>query len=586
MNEALGATVIPRPGEAGFPLEDGIFGVNAEITRRGFFGGLCAQMLNNRKLLMGTDSVDGWTCEGYERITDRPAESLCHSGFVILKDGCMSQTSAVIALQEGRTYEAKVWVKAYSDTAAITFGVASMEKTCAVTADGEAWTALSFVFEGREAENGTFSVRVSGEAAVYEVSLMPTDHFYGMRRDVIEALRAVAPTSIRYPGGCFADHFAWRECLKDPEFRLPVDGTVKDFMLRDTYGQDPLDIGINEFMMLCREIGAEPEFTVSILQSDGEDARDLIEYCNGSAHTEYGALRQALGFDAFRIKTWYVGNEVYYFGAQYQRDGVAAAKRTSEIVNAMRTADPDIRVILGVVADANLRRWSFDFLTNLTCAYEAVSYHRYNGSAPNAEPDGRTACHNLERSFKGDFDAGLDFYRNELFKNVFDTTRICVDEWNFCWGSGSNNALLFSNALEFHFLARTAEKYHVREACFFMPVNEGMITVQGNLCKVESTGEMFRLMAGHRGGTVISCTADTDELDLLCTEHDGYLYVSAVNRGSSPRRLNAEGYTVSDCAEIRVNNFSFFSNDYEILTGGEPISEGHSILFAKLTQST
>ena len=568
-----------------YHFEDGLFGINVEITRTGFFGGLSAEMLNNRKLLMGTDGVDGWNCSKIQRVTDRPEESLCNSNFVVLKNGgSMRQRSEVIALQEGRAYEAKVWVKAYSDTAEITFGVSGMEKTFTVTSDDDPYKVLSFTFTGKDVENGTFAVSAKGEAAVYEVSLMPTDHFYGMRLDVIESLRALAPTSIRYPGGCAADHFDWKESLKAPELRTPADGTSKSwFLFRDTYNQDPLDIGINEFMMLCREIGAEPEFTVSILLSDGEDARNLIEYCNGSADTEYGAIRQSLGYDAFHIKTWYVGNEAYYFGGKYQSDGVAAAVRTSEIVNAMRTVDPDIDVVLGVVADSNLQKWSYDYIANLTCTYEMISYHRYNGSAPNAEPDGKTACDNLESSFKNDTDAGLEFYKNQLFKDTFDTTQICVDEWNFCWGSSSNNALLFSNALEFHFFARTAEKYHIRDARFFMPINEGMITVTGTESKIESSGEMFRLMAGHRNGTIIECTSDAADLDILCTEHDGYLFVSIVNRGGTPYCLHMDGYEISDCTEIRANEFSFFSNDYEILTGYDAMVSGHSVLFVRLT---
>lgn len=578
--------ITPDLTSNGFAMENGLFGVNAEITRKGFFGGLSAQMLNNRKLLMGANSVDGWTCTRFERVTDRPEESLCESNFIILKDGgSMKQTSEVITLQNNKEYEAKVWVKAISDTAKVTFGVKGMEQTFTVSTDREAYHELSFTFTGKTVNEGTFTVQVEGEVAVYELSLMPTDNFYGMRWDVIESLRALAPTSIRYPGGCFADHFEWRECLKSPELRKPVNGSIKDFMLRDTYGQDCMDIGINEFMMLCREVGAEPEFTVSILQSDGADARDLIEYCNGSADTEYGAIRQSLGYDAFNIKTWYVGNEVYYFGAKYQRDGVAAAQRTSEIVNAMRTVDPDIAVILSVVADTNLQKWSYDFIGNLTCTYELISYHRYNGSAPNAEPDGKTACDNLEGSFKNDTDAGLEFYKNYLFKDTFDTIRICVDEWNFCWGSGSNNALLFSNALEFHFFARTAEKYHICEARFFMPINEGMITVTGTDSKIESSGELFRLMAGHRGGQVITCTSDNDDLDILCTEHDGYLFVSVVNRSATPYRISTMGYDVSDCTEIKSGEFSFFSNEYDIIQGDDPTICGHSVLFMTLKQN-
>jgi hypothetical protein len=132
-------------------LENGIFGVNMEITRRGIFGGLCAQMLNNRKLFMGEDGVDGWHCEGFERITDRPEESLCQSNFIILKNGSMTQTSVDVALREGKTYEAKVWVKAYSDTAAVTFGVVGMEHTFTFTADYKCYRPFIILFTPRSA---------------------------------------------------------------------------------------------------------------------------------------------------------------------------------------------------------------------------------------------------------------------------------------------------------------------------------------------------------------------------------------------------------------------------------------------------
>ena len=112
-------------------------------------------MLNNRKLFMGQNGVDGWKCHSFERVLNRPEESLCQSNFIILKNGAMSQTSEVIALQKGREYEAKVWVKAYSATADVTFGVAGMEQTMALTADNDPYQTLSFVFDGQDLDNGT-----------------------------------------------------------------------------------------------------------------------------------------------------------------------------------------------------------------------------------------------------------------------------------------------------------------------------------------------------------------------------------------------------------------------------------------------
>ena len=576
--------VRPDGSQQGYLLEDGIFGVNMEITRKGFFGGLCAQMLNNRKLFMGRDGVDGWDCENFERVLDRPEESLCHSSFIILKNGTMSQSSEVIALQAGKTYEAKIWVRAYSDTATVTFGVAGMEQTVTVTADGEPYKALSFVFDGRALDGGTFSIKVSGEAAVYEVSLMPTDHFFGMRWDVIEHLRTIAPTALRFPGGCAADHFAWRESLKAPEFRKPVDGLdMMGHLFRDTYHQDTMDIGLNEFIMLCRELNAQPELTVSLVLSHGADAHDYVEYCNGDATTEYGAKRQALGFDAFNVHLWYVGNEAYFFGYEY-RNSTLAAKRTDELITAMKQADPSIAVAIGLTWGVDFQAWAFDFMKNLQSSFEYVSYHDYIGILPDATQgeNGMATCEMLESNFADGECFGLNFYRNKLYADDFDKIRICVDEWNYSWGKESTNALFFSNALQFHFLAKGKETYHIDRAEFFMPVNEGMITVRGNQCKMESTGEMFRLLVGHRKGQVIPCTSDNPALDILCTDHGDHLFVSAVNRGSEPAQLSVEGYTATACTEIEVKEYSFASNDYEVHENAGALVHGHSMSFLVL----
>ncbi len=584
MQHCKQACITPRAENGGYLFESGLFGVNAEITRRGFFGGLCAQMLNNRKLFMGSDGVDGWECSGFERILDRPEQSLCASNFIILKDGgCMSQSSFAIALKKGEEYEAKVWAKAISDTARITFGVKGLEQTVEMVADGEKYRELCFVFRGHDVTDGTFVVKVSGEVAIFELSLMPTNNFYGMRWDVIEQLRYIAPTAIRFPGGCAADHFDWKESLKAPEFRTPADGRSKAwFLFRDTYHQDTLDIGLNEFIMLCRELNAEPELTVSLILSDGEDARRLVEYCNGGAHTEYGHMRQSLGFDAFDVHLWYIGNEAYFFGGEYQ-DCHKAAARTDELILAMKQADPTIAVAIGLTWGLGYQEWAFEFMKTLQSDYEYVSYHDYIGILPDASQgdNGMATPEILETNFIDGGCLGLNFYRDQLFAGCFDDVRICVDEWNYSWGKASSNALFFSNALQFHFLAKGKESFHIDRAEFFMPVNEGMITVKGRNCKVESTGEMFRLMAEHKGGRVIECDTDDQALDILCTDHGEYLYLSAVNRSDEPCVLQVKGYDLAECVAINTKEYSFESNDFAVCKTKNADLHGHSVLFIK-----
>ncbi|MBR2948222.1 MAG: hypothetical protein IKC46_00010 [Lachnospiraceae bacterium] len=407
------------------------------------------------------------------------------------------------------------------------------------------YQTLSFTFDGRNLDHGTFILKTDGDLEVFELSLLPTDHFYGMRRDVIEHLKSIAPTSIRFPGGCAADHFDWKESLKSREFRTPTDGSSKSwFLFRNTYDQDPLDIGLNEFLMLCRELNAEPEYTVSLLLSDGEDARRLVEYCNGDANTEYGAKRQALGFDAFHIPLWYIGNEAYFFGGIYKDSAAAAALRTNELTHVMLTADNSISVVMGLTWGEDFKQWSREFTAHLDCPYDYLSFHDYIGILPDPTQghNGMATCELVEDIFLDGESAGLNFYKHDLLPDQFLRLKVCADEWNYSWGYDSSNAQFLSNALQFHFLAKSGEKYNIERAQFFLPVNEGMITVHGAESKLESSGELFRLMKPHMNGMIIDCSADTTDLDILCTEHETrHCYMSIVNRRAVPLRIVPKG---------------------------------------------
>ena len=120
-----------------------------------------------------------------------------------------------------------------------------------------------------------------------------------------------------------------------------------------------------------------------------------------------------------------------------------------------------------------------------------------------------------------------------------------------------------------------------------MPINEGMLSVTPTESMVESSGELFRLMGGHRDGTVVPCSVDSDEADVLCTLHDGgeVMYLSAVNRGSSPMVLRVEGYKTTKATEIAIPSVDFNSNEYRIMPKADPEVSGYSVLYCTLERA-
>ncbi len=121
---------------------------------------------------------------------------------------------------------------------------------------------------------------------------------------------------MRRSGGNFASGYRWRDGV----------GPVEDRPARVdlAWGAiEPNTFGTNEFVRFCRTVGAEPYLVVNCGDGDLREARDWVEYCNGTADTALARQRAADGFpEPHRIRYWGIGNEVdgaWQLGAKSRR---------------------------------------------------------------------------------------------------------------------------------------------------------------------------------------------------------------------------------------------------------------------------
>jgi hypothetical protein len=168
------------------------------------------------------------------------------------------------------------------------------------------------------------------------------------RPDVVEATRKLAPSLIRW-GGCLTSYYRWMEGVGPRPARRPMINFVWG-------GVEPNQVGTIEFVDFCREVGADPLIGVNF-ESDGrkdwatmpngdvrsarpEEAAEWVSYCNDPGN----ALRRQHGFPKpRRVALWQIGNETSYFPNGFDVD--TAARRTIAFAQAMRKADPTIRLI-------------------------------------------------------------------------------------------------------------------------------------------------------------------------------------------------------------------------------------------------
>ncbi len=126
----------------------------------------------------------------------------------------------------------------------------------------------------------------------------------GIRNDVMEALRPLELPLLRWPGGCFADMYHWRDGIGPREDR-PLRINAHWGMAPETNA-----FGTHEFMRLCELLGAEPYFAGNVGSGAPRELAEWVEYCNFAGPSALASERRANGqAEPFGVKYWGVGNE-------------------------------------------------------------------------------------------------------------------------------------------------------------------------------------------------------------------------------------------------------------------------------------
>ena len=162
----------------------------------------------------------------------------------------------------------------------------------------------------------------------------PIPNVGGIRRELVDALRAIRPAVMRWPGGCFADWYDWRDGVGPREQRPRRTNTWADSREIRDLGNipqrfDPNAFGTNEFARFCRLIGAEPYLAANVRTLPANVFHQWIEYCNSPAgSTTWSDVRAAEGGqEPLGVRFWGVGNESWGCGGDFTPEEYAAEFR-------------------------------------------------------------------------------------------------------------------------------------------------------------------------------------------------------------------------------------------------------------------
>ena len=132
----------------------------------------------------------------------------------------------------------------------------------------------------------------------------PIENVRGIRTDVVNALKKLKPPVVRWPGGCFADSYHWRDGI-GPRHKRPKRVNVH-------WGRvvELNQFGTDEFIDFCRQIGAEPLVAANVGSGTAAEMRDWLEYMNRKDGSTLAQMRAANGHpEPFNVRYICIGNE-------------------------------------------------------------------------------------------------------------------------------------------------------------------------------------------------------------------------------------------------------------------------------------
>jgi alpha-N-arabinofuranosidase len=429
--------------EKGHPISKYIYGQFIEHLGRCIYGGIWAEMLEDRKFYFPItpdyapygESVEVTPETPFPVVSASPwqivgpadsVQMVAEGSFVgehtprVAAGGGIRQND--LGLVQGRTYQGYVWLRAADQNARVRVTLdgsgSGGEATFDVSDQYERF--VFFITTEQSLDKGAIEISVeAGPCFIGTVSLMPADNVHGMRADTLEKLKLLNSPVYRWPGGNFVSGYDWRDGIGDRDRRPPRKNPAWT-------GVEHNDFGLDEFMIFCQLLDTEPLIVVNTGLGQAENAVAELEYANGAADTPMGKLRAENGnVEPYHVKWWGVGNEMYggwQLGHMPLEDYI---KKHNRFAEALRAVDPEIKL----VAVGATGPWSEGMMQHCADHMDLISEHFYRQERPGL------AGHvtQMVQAVRQKAEVHRE-YRRRFESLKGKDIDIALDEWNYWYG--------------------------------------------------------------------------------------------------------------------------------------------------------
>ncbi|MCU0270125.1 MAG: hypothetical protein MUF83_15970 [Acidimicrobiales bacterium] len=409
---------------------------------------------------------------------------------------------------------------------------------------------------------------------------------HGCRADVLDALRRLDLSVVRYPGGNFVSGYHWRDGVGPVEQRP----TVRELAWQSI---EPNTFGTEEFLALCARMGWEPMLAVNLGTGSPEEARDWVEYCNSPAGTRDADLRVANGHrEPHGVRLWCLGNEMdgpwqlgHVPAGQYAVRAQQAAKMMKDVDRAIET------VVCGSsgVWMPTFGAWDREVLTYLGEDADYISLHRYVDNHADDTADFLAVGASVDRQIE-QIDAvcrAVQAERSDGGRRHAKRALLCFDEWNVWYknldmdGAGTfaphlieeiydlEDALVVAGFL--NSFVRHADVVKIANLAQLVNVIAPLVT-RGDELLVQTIFHPFAMMSSRRDGVSLRTGVEGPTYEARTNGTVAYLDASAI-LGADRLHVFAVNRSLAETAPVHVELLGRSLTgvaDAELLTGPDP----------------
>jgi alpha-N-arabinofuranosidase len=334
----------------------------------------------------------------------------------------------------------------------------------------------------------------------------------GIRNDVVAALKALSIPVLRWPGGCFADEYHWRDGIGPREKRPAMINTHWGGVVEDN------SFGTHEFMDLVELLGTDAYITGNVGSGTAQEMMEWVEYLTSDAVSPMANLRRQNGRDkAWRVPYFGIGNEPWGCGGNMRAEYYADEfRKYNTFIKNYDRAKPIYRIASG--ADSANYTWTEVMMDRVGRQMNGLSLHYYTLPTGNWRAKGSATKFDEDQWFST---LNRTLKMDELITKhaaIMDKTDpekrigIIVDEWGTWYDvePGTEPGFLYQQntlrdavvaALNFHIFQRHADRVVMANIAQTVNVLQAMILTDKEKMLRTPTYWVFEMLKVHQGGT-------------------------------------------------------------------------------------